>query len=99
MTAKTKLTSHDLERIRRIDTCTVSNAIERLEARLRNEGQISGSVMHCMFPQLPPVIGYAVTGCMRSETEPVAGRTYHENMGWWRCGDYPRAAYYGGARP
>jgi regulator of RNase E activity RraA len=84
MTSKTALTRNDLERIRKIDTCTVSNAIERLEARLRNEGQISGSTSRCMFPHLPPIIGYAVTGCMRSATEPVAGRTYHENIGWWR---------------
>jgi 4-hydroxy-4-methyl-2-oxoglutarate aldolase len=84
MTSTPALTRNDLDRIRKIDTCTVSNAIERLEARLRNEGQISGSIAHCVFPHLPPVVGYAVTGCMRSAMEPVAGRTYHENIGWWR---------------
>jgi 4-hydroxy-4-methyl-2-oxoglutarate aldolase len=72
------------ERIRNIDTCTVSNAIERLNGRLRNEGQISGSVVHCIFPNFPPMLGYAVTGRMRAAMEPIAGRTYHENIGWWR---------------
>ncbi|HTX37447.1 MAG TPA: RraA family protein [Bryobacteraceae bacterium] len=83
MTAQSVLTKADFEKLRTIDTCTVSNAIERLHGRLRNEGQISGSVLHCIFPHLPPVLGYAVTGCMRASTEPVAGRTYHENMSWW----------------
>jgi len=85
MTAKYHgLSQIDLERIRKIDTCTVSNAIERLGARLRNEGQISGAVTRCQFPNLPPVIGYAATATMHSATEPVAGRAYHENMAWWR---------------
>jgi 4-hydroxy-4-methyl-2-oxoglutarate aldolase len=72
------------EKLRSIDTCTVSNAIERLNGRLRNEGQISGSVVHCIFPNFPPVLGYAVTGRMRAAMEPIAGRTYHENIGWWQ---------------
>ena len=84
MVARSVLTQTELEKLCKIDTCTVSNAIERLKARLRNEGQISGDVVHCMFPDLPPVIGYAVTGCMRSTTAPVTGRAYHENMHWWR---------------
>lgn len=37
-----------------------------------------------MFPNLPPTLGYAVTGKMRSTTTPVGGRAYHENMHWWR---------------
>jgi regulator of RNase E activity RraA len=85
MVAKSPVLSKaDFEKLRQIDTCTVSNAIERLKARLRNEGQISGAAIHCMFPDLPPVLGYAVTGSMRSTTAPVAGRAYHENMHWWR---------------
>ncbi len=74
----------DFERIRKIDTCTVSNAIERLKVRLRNEGQVSGSAAHCVFPRFPPVLGYAATGRMRSTTAPVNARAYHENMHWWR---------------
>ena len=87
MTATSTLSRTVFEELRRIDTCTASNAIERLKARLRNEGQISGSVVHCMFPDLPPVLGYAVTGLMRSTTGPAAGRAYHENMSWWQYVD------------
>jgi len=87
MIAQSVLAEAVFERLRQIDTCTASNAIERLHGRLRNEGQISGAVLHCIFPHLPPVLGYAVTGCMRASTEPVAGRTYHENMSWWHYVD------------
>ena len=72
------------EEIRKLDTCTVSNAIERLEVRLRNEGSIAGSVLRCQFPNFPPMLGYAATGRMRSTSAPVAGRAYHMNMHWWR---------------
>jgi 4-hydroxy-4-methyl-2-oxoglutarate aldolase len=74
----------DLKQIQRLDTCTVSNAIERLKARPRNEGSVSGSVVRCQFPNFAPMLGYAVTGRMRSTTAPVSARAYHMNMGWWR---------------
>lgn len=73
-----------LQRLRKLDTCTVSNAIERLNGRVRNEGSISGSAIHCIFPELPPMLGYAVVGRMRSSNQPVRGRTFHENIAWWR---------------
>ena len=50
----------DLEKLKNLDTCTASNAIERLNVRLRNEGFISGAV-RCRFPDLPPMLGYAAT--------------------------------------
>ena len=76
--------AHVLHELLQFDTCTVSNAIERLGGRLRNEGSILGTTLHCMFPHLPPTLGYAVTGRMRSTSTPVEGRAYHENMHWWR---------------
>jgi 4-hydroxy-4-methyl-2-oxoglutarate aldolase len=71
-------------RLQQLDTCTASNAIERLNVRLRNEGSVSGRAVRCQFPNLPPMLGYAVTGRLRSTTAPVSGRAYHENMNWWR---------------
>ena len=71
-----------LEKIRGLDTCTVSNAIERLKVRLRNEGFIAGSV-RCRFPSLPPMVGYAVTGRIRSSRPPVSGRCYYDRMDFW----------------
>jgi regulator of RNase E activity RraA len=72
-----------LEALRRIDSCTLSNAIEVLNVRPRNEGYIRHSVS-CMFPALPPVAGYAVTGRMRSASPPVNGHCYYEHIDWWR---------------
>jgi len=77
------LSPEELDRLRQYDTCTLSNAIERLDIRPRNEGFIAGAVS-CRFPQLPPVIGYAVTARMRSSTMPVTGRCYYEHPDWWR---------------
>lgn len=76
--------SAEFQQLQRLDTCTVSNAIERLNGRLRNEGSVSGSAVRCLFPNFAPMLGYAVTGRMRSTTAPVSGRSYHENMNWWR---------------
>jgi len=71
-----------LEDLRRFDTCTLSNAIEQLEVRPRNEGFIVGAV-RCQFPDLPPVAGHAVTGRIRSSMPPVRGRSYYENTDFW----------------
>ena len=84
MIASASISTADLQRILKFDTCTVSNAIERLGGRLRNEGSIRGSVVRSIFPGLPPMLGYAVTARMRSTSPPVSGRAYHENMHWWR---------------
>jgi len=73
----------DLEALRRIDSCALSNAIGLLNVRPRNEGFIHGTV-HCMFPGLPAVVGYAVTGRMRSSSPPISGRCYYDHVEWWR---------------
>ncbi len=71
-----------LEQLRTLDTCTVSNAIERLDVRLRNEGFTDISV-RCLSPSLPPMVGYAATGRIRTVSAPTAGYWYHERMDWW----------------
>ena len=77
------LSREELQRLGQFDTCTLSNAIERLNLRPRNEGFISGPVT-CKFPQLPPVIGYAVTARMRSSMMPINGRCYYGRPDFWR---------------
>jgi 4-hydroxy-4-methyl-2-oxoglutarate aldolase len=72
-----------LEKLRRFDTCTLANAIERLDVRPRNEGFVVGE-LRCQFPEMPPVVGYAVTGRIRSSMLPVDGRWYYENTDFWR---------------
>ena len=72
----------DLSRLSALDTCTVSNAIERFRVRLRNEGFVSGAVK-CCFPDLPPMIGYAATARIRTASPPMTHRCYHDRMDWW----------------
>jgi 4-hydroxy-4-methyl-2-oxoglutarate aldolase len=71
-----------LDAIRQLDGCTISNAIETRGARLRNEGFADGTI-RCMFDDLPPVVGYAVTGRIRCSAPPPVGHSYHDRTDWW----------------
>jgi hypothetical protein len=71
--------SADLEKIRVLDTCTVSNAIEKFNVRLRNEGFVFGAA-RCRFPNFEPMLGYAVTAKVRSSSAPMSGRCYYDRM-------------------
>jgi len=70
-----------LDALRRLDSCAVSNAIEALGLRLRNEGFTDGR-LRCLFDDLPPTIGYAVTATVRCSTPPPVGR-YVDRTDWW----------------
>ena len=52
----------------RIDSPTISNAIERFKVRPRVSGYV-GYDIRCTFPELPPTVGYAVTCTVDSTTE------------------------------
>ena len=72
----------DLDALRSLDSCTVSNAIETFDVRLRNTGFADASI-RCMFEDLPPLVGYAATARLRSGEPPIAGRIYHDRADWW----------------
>jgi regulator of RNase E activity RraA len=78
----THLTPEQLEALRRLDACTLANAIESFQTRLRNEGFADGSI-RCLFPQLPPIVGYAVTIKIRGSSPPFAGENYLDRTDWW----------------
>ncbi|MGA7566347.1 MAG: RraA family protein, partial [Terriglobales bacterium] len=59
-----------------------SNAIEKFHARLRNTGFTDGSI-RCMFPDAPPMVGYAVTARLRSGDPPVAGDHFRDRSDFW----------------
>lgn len=82
MTHQNVLPAVDLEKLRALDSCTVSNAVERLDVRLRNEGFASG-IAKCQFPDFPPMVGYAVTGRIRTAEPPMTHRCYYDRMDWW----------------
>ncbi len=83
MIPKSILSEDDFEKIRGLDTCTVSNAIERLKVRLRNEGFVYGAA-HCQFPGFQPMLGYAATARIRGSSAPMTGRCYYDRMDWWK---------------
>lgn len=76
------VSSNTIRRLGEIDTCTVSNAIEQFGVRTRNEGFIRGAAQ-CMFPDMRPSVGYAVTATFRSSMTPVTGRCYFDRSDWW----------------
>jgi 4-hydroxy-4-methyl-2-oxoglutarate aldolase len=71
----------ELDALRRLDSCTVSNAIETFQVRLRNAGFADARV-RCIFEDLPPMVGYAATARLRSAEPPIAG-SYHDRTDWW----------------
>jgi 4-hydroxy-4-methyl-2-oxoglutarate aldolase len=76
------LTVEELEALRHLDACTLANAIETFRERLRNEGFMDSSV-HCLFPQLQPMLGYAATIRIRGSAPPTAAGNYPERTDWW----------------
>ena len=76
------LTEEELDALRQFDTCMIANAIETFNVRLRNTG-FSDAGVRCMFPDAPPMLGYAVTGRLRSGEPPIGGSTFHDRAGFW----------------
>ncbi|MGH7968363.1 MAG: RraA family protein, partial [Limisphaerales bacterium] len=69
------LTPDQFKALRGVDACTLANAIETFQERLRNEGFMDHSV-RCLFPQLPPMLGYAATIKIRGSSPPTADSPY-----------------------
>jgi regulator of RNase E activity RraA len=76
------LTTEQLESLRRLDGCTLANAIETFDVRLRNEGFTDGG-LRCFFPRLPPIVGYAATIKIRGSAPPMAANSYPQRTDWW----------------
>ncbi len=76
------LTAEQLAALRRLDTCAVANAIESFAVRLRNEG-FTNSAIRCLFPQLPPLVGHAVTVKIRCSSPSADGHCYLDRTDWW----------------
>ena len=65
------LTTEELALLRAINTPTISNAIELIGLRPRDEG-FTREPVRCLFPDLGVTVGYAVTATIRSATAPNA---------------------------
>lgn len=74
--------SDPLAGLRAIDTCTLANAIETFNVRLRNEG-FADATIRAQTPCPSPVVGYAVTVRIRCSNPPPEGGAYKDRTDWW----------------
>jgi 4-hydroxy-4-methyl-2-oxoglutarate aldolase len=70
-----------LHQLRRLDACTLANAIETFDARLRNEGFVNHTV-RSLFPELAPMVGYAATVKIRGSAPPTVNCEYPDRTDW-----------------
>jgi 4-hydroxy-4-methyl-2-oxoglutarate aldolase len=82
MNASLGLTAEQLDNLRQFDSCMVANAVEKFKVRLRNTGFTDASI-RCMFPEAPPMVGYAATARLRSGEPPISGRTFRDRSDFW----------------
>lgn len=82
MSTGVRLTDDDLRAFRRLDSCMVANAVESFNVRLRNTG-FTDPTIHCMFGEMPPMVGYAVTARLRSGEPPMRGGAFHDRSDLW----------------
>src|SRR5581483_8929792 len=70
-----------IDALRKITSPSVANAIETFNLRPRNHGQMSSDIK-TLFPELGPLVGYAVTALIRAEPQPLNGHRA-STYGWW----------------
>ena len=77
------LSDDEFRDLQALDTCSVANAVERFNIRLRNEGYTEGGLT-CRFPKMPSMLGYAFTLQVRSYAPPTKSQSFDlENTQWW----------------
>ncbi|WP_437185623.1 RraA family protein [Planctomicrobium sp. SH668] len=67
--------SRTLSELSQYDTPTVCNVIELFHVRPRNSGYMNAGIRSC-FPDLPPMVGFALTSTFRSNAPPPQGSSY-----------------------
>ncbi len=67
--------SETLQSLARNDTPTICNVMELFDAMPRTSSYLDSRILAC-FPQLPPMVGYAVTATFRAATKPRGGDVY-----------------------
>lgn len=71
------IAAEHLEFLKSVDSPTIANAIEPFKVRDRTEGFIGGEVKS-LFPELPPMVGVALTVRMTNRPGPIAPKEP-----WW----------------
>ncbi|OLC00591.1 MAG: hypothetical protein AUH30_02190 [Candidatus Rokubacteria bacterium 13_1_40CM_68_15] len=70
-----------IDALRKISSPSIANAIETFNVRPRNQGFMSSEI-RCLFPELGPLVGHAVTAVIRAEPQPVEGHR-SSTFAWW----------------
>lgn len=69
------VSAETLTRLGKFDTPTICNVIELFDVIPRNAGYMNGSIKAC-FPEMPPMVGFALTSTFRSMATPPKGDAY-----------------------
>ena len=75
------LTPQQLKHLQGFSTPSLSNAIEVFNVRPRSAGYMNSSI-RCMQPMPQPMLGYAVTGRIRSAAPPAGGAAASRGEFW-----------------
>ncbi len=70
-----------IDALRKITSPSVANGIETFNVRPRNQGFMSSDI-RALFPELGPLVGYAVTALIRAEPAPLQGHRA-STFAWW----------------
>jgi 4-hydroxy-4-methyl-2-oxoglutarate aldolase len=73
------ISEKDIEFLKSVDSPTIANAIEPFKVRDRTEGFIGGEV-RALFPEMPPMVGAALTVTMTNTPGAIAGRESYWRM-------------------
>jgi regulator of RNase E activity RraA len=84
------LTPEQIAELRKIDTATVTNAMEHFNVRPPTAG-FSSLELHCLFPEQEPMVGYAVT-CTGDSTTPKMDRKSQDRALYEAIRDAPKPA-------
>ncbi len=75
------LTTQEIEALKKITSPSVANAIETFKVRPREQGNLSSDI-RALFPDMGPMVGYAVPCIIRAEAGPIDGHRA-STYGWW----------------
>lgn len=70
-----------IDALKKISSPSIANGIETFNVRPRNQGQMSSEI-RTLFPELGPMVGYAVPCLIRAEHEPIKDHRA-STFGWW----------------
>jgi 4-hydroxy-4-methyl-2-oxoglutarate aldolase len=70
-----------IDTLRKISSPSVANAIETFNVRPRHQGFMSSEI-RCLFPELGPLVGHAVTALIRAEPQPLQDHRA-STFAWW----------------